>query len=282
MAAQRPQWMEIFKDEKTGNWSQGQFEDVLEELSHLSLCQIIKKTKHGECFYSFHPMIREWALYRQDSSTREDLALEALSIIRYSLMVFKGISIRSSNSGIEEDIEACFLNWVKFGSQPLSRIVGIPRFTLFMSLFFEAGGKYRVAKKLRRKVISYSKKHDPDLHHLSLRHLALTLLKSLTEDLVGTEYEIQLLIELAYTYVEMGRNDPHEKCSISEAFVSERIPFDRPNIARGELIEAQTTPFKHLKDHKAKAEKLRSAKVLRELGHYDASEAMEKEFTGMA
>ncbi|KAJ8062272.1 hypothetical protein OCU04_008820 [Sclerotinia nivalis] len=147
-------------------------------------------------------------------------------------MVFKGISIRSSNYGIEEDIEACFLNWVRFGSQPLSRIVGIPGFTLFMSLFFEAGGKYCVVKKLRRKVISYSKKHDPNLYHLSLRHRALTsvrlhkfekaeriqdrLLKSLTEDLVGTEYEIQLLKELAYTYVKMGRNTPHEKRSISE------------------------------------------------------------------
>ncbi|CAD6447297.1 65437eff-260c-4d10-8210-d307a5012d28 [Sclerotinia trifoliorum] len=293
MATQRPRWMEIFRDKGTDSWSQSKFEGVLEELSNLSLCQIVKKTKHDECFYSFHPMIREWALYRPDPRTRQDLALEALCILQYSLRISKGVSIRNSNSGIEKDIEACFLNWVKFGSQPLSGNSEIPHFTLFMSLFFEESGKYSVAKELREKVEVYSQEHDRTLYHLSRRHLALALvrlhrfreaekiigglLESLPKDLCDTEYELQLSLELSYIYVEMGRNTPNKVYSITDAFLNDRIPFNEHNTTRQRLIGTHTELFKHGKDHEAKVKKLWSARSLRVEGHYDASEAMEEE-----
>ncbi|TGO55795.1 hypothetical protein BOTNAR_0237g00120 [Botryotinia narcissicola] len=77
---ERPSWINIFQDQETYEWNNSAFLAVVTELRGLSLFRSNSVLSQG-AVYSFHPMTRKWALYRQSRTERQDLALEAMAIL---------------------------------------------------------------------------------------------------------------------------------------------------------------------------------------------------------
>ncbi|KAF7887297.1 hypothetical protein EAF00_009591 [Botryotinia globosa] len=78
--SERLSWINMFQDQETHKWDSSAFLAVVTELRDLSLFRSNSVLLQG-AVYSFHPMTRKWALYRQSRTEKQHLALEAMDIL---------------------------------------------------------------------------------------------------------------------------------------------------------------------------------------------------------
>ncbi|TGO54161.1 hypothetical protein BCON_0111g00040 [Botryotinia convoluta] len=216
--SQRPSWINMFQDHETLKWNSSAFLAVITELRGLSLFQSNSVSSRG-VVYSFHPMTRKWALYRQ-SRIESYLPYHSDHLF---LITF-----------VPEQIESCFLNCEKFvsGLQALGtfrhRKIGY-----IMALFFTLRGKFDESELLFKRIVLSAMRDDQILWLESVCGLSAVLTKSsrfqevielLTEALdslpgppFGTQCECRLLCFLALVYQETADSVPGESGKLYEA-----------------------------------------------------------------
>jgi tetratricopeptide (TPR) repeat protein len=71
-------WIQLFTS--GGVWDQYKYEDIITELSNLSLLQRVA-TETTVLYFSLHPLVADWLKLRTDQNGREDFTIEAITIL---------------------------------------------------------------------------------------------------------------------------------------------------------------------------------------------------------
>ena len=164
----RPGWMEPFNNNRT--WSTYEFQDVLAELSNLSLLQILKTGPLGSHF-SLHPLIQDWMKLRLSPRDRKTSATEAISILAAFIDAKDAVKLAlQSKQTIVSHLDASVQNDVSFlthedglGTQYLIHA------TLSFASFYQSQGRYTEAERLYRRALAGNEKQLGPDHPDTLR-----------------------------------------------------------------------------------------------------------------
>ena len=165
---ERPGWMEPFNDNCV--WSTYEFQDVLAELSNLSLLQILETGPLGSRF-SLHPLIQDWVKLRLSPQDRKTYATEAISALAAFIDTKDAVKLAlQSKQTIISHLDASVQNDVSFlthedglGTQYLIHA------TLSFASFYLSQGRYTEAEQLFGRALAGSEKQLGPDHPDTLR-----------------------------------------------------------------------------------------------------------------
>ncbi|KAF7883638.1 uncharacterized protein EAF02_005558 [Botrytis sinoallii] len=169
----------MFQDQETHKWNSSAFLAVVTELRDLSLLRSNSVSSQG-VKYSFHPMTRKWALYRQSRTERQDLALEAMDILinsNFDVLSSNGILAHWQVIRMKQILphtESCFFNCEEFVSE--SQAIGTfrNRKTGYnLAAFFSEFGDLDRSELLFKRILLYPKEKDPELWIRSQKCLSM-------------------------------------------------------------------------------------------------------------
>ncbi|TGO06851.1 hypothetical protein BTUL_0448g00020 [Botrytis tulipae] len=236
--SERLSWINMFQDQETHKWDSSAFLAVVTELRDLSLFRSNSVLSQG-AVYSFHPMTRKWALYRQSQTERQDLALEAMDILinsNFDMPADENLvyPLTDTKQHSLPHIESCFLSCEEFVSE--SQAIGTSRtrkigYTL--AAFFLRHGHLGRSELIFKRIILCPMKDAPTIWIYSLCGLSVVLKESLRfqeaielltealDSLPGPPMvmwcECRFLPYLALVYYKMARSDLGEQRKLYEA-----------------------------------------------------------------
>ena len=163
-----PGWMEPFSNNCA--WSTYEFQDVLAELSNLSLLQILETRPLGSHF-SLHPLIQDWMKLRVSPRDRRTYATEAISMLAAFIDAKDNVKLAlQSKQTILSHLDVSVQNDVSFlnhgdglGTQRLILA------TLSFASFYHSQGRYTEAEQLYGRALAGSEKQLGPDHPETLR-----------------------------------------------------------------------------------------------------------------
>jgi tetratricopeptide (TPR) repeat protein len=171
-----PSWMSVFAT--SGSWDAYNYEDMITELSRLSLLQQMT-TDNDECIFSLHPLIRDWVQLRVPQQRRTEYVVESAIVLASYVNKHVTTSSLPTSRRILSYQDALVQSMSRFSNPDVQLGAGTLRGAgRCFALFYNLHGRYNDAEVLLNKVRANDERQHGPTHPFLLdttRHLASVL-----------------------------------------------------------------------------------------------------------
>jgi tetratricopeptide (TPR) repeat protein len=175
-ADEPPSWMSVFAT--PGSWDAYDYEDVITELSRLSLLQQMT-TDNDECIFSLHPLIRDWVQLRIPQQKRTEYVVESAIVLASYVNKHIPTNSLSTSRRILSYQDALVQSMSRFSNPNVQLGTGVLRDAgRCFALFYNLHGRYNDAEVLLNMVRANDEQQHGLTHPFLLdttRHLASVL-----------------------------------------------------------------------------------------------------------
>jgi tetratricopeptide (TPR) repeat protein len=204
-ADEPPPWMSVFAT--SGRWDAYDYEDVITELSRLSLLQQMT-TDDDEYIFSLHPLIRDWVQLRIPQQRRIEYAVESATVLASYVNKHLTASALPTSRRILSYQDALVQSMSRFSSPNVQLGADALRDAgRCFALFYNLHGRYNDAEVLLNIVLANDERQHGPTHPLVLdttRHLASVLKNQ------GQHVKAEQLLESALKKAETGDSSAPE------------------------------------------------------------------------
>lgn len=175
-ADEPPPWMSVFAT--PGSWDAYDYEDVIAELSKLSLLQQMT-TDNDECTFSLHPLIRDWVQLRIPQRRRTEYVVESAIVLASYVNKHIPTSSLPTSRRILSYQDALIQSMSRFSNSNVQLGTGTLRNAgQCFALFYNLHGRYNDAEVLFNMVLGNDEQQHGPTHPFYLnttRYLASVL-----------------------------------------------------------------------------------------------------------
>jgi tetratricopeptide (TPR) repeat protein len=237
-ADEPPPWMSVFAT--SGSWDAYNYEDVITELSRLSLLQ--QMTTDDECIFSLHPLIRDWVQLRIPQQRRTGYVVESAIVLASYVKKHITTSSLPTSRRILSYQDALVQSMSRFSNPDVRLGTGALRNAgQCFALFYNLHGRYNDAEVLLNTVLANDERQHGPTHPFLLdttRHLASVLRNQ------GQHIKAQQLLESVLKKAEPVHHSAPEVLELRmelAAVYAKQNKLEKSKIIHENLLEYYTS-----------------------------------------